>query len=261
VILAWLGIATALGQSRAAEQDRARVQLALIAEAVRGDIPTAIARYQHVVRTQPVDHPLWALAVVAWARGLYEDGRVAEAEEALREAIRRGRCEADCLSLLQTIGLDQESIRETPVDWTFRDENPGLFHHWSRQGQGELVATPRGLSWTTQADPRRSDRLVMGFIRPEPPPAQLEFIVRSIEATAFVRIVLEDESGDRFVTPTTRLPPNEATPVVALVEEVVAEDPTSRLDPGRLSRVSLEDLTGSRRSGPHTLQFVRFRAE
>ena len=150
--------------------ERALAQRALISEALRGDMPTAISRYQQLVRTLPDDRPLWSLAVVAWARALYDEGRVEEARDALKEANRKGRCEAECQQLLQHIAIDQESVRTLPVDWSFGNDNPGLFHHWAFQDMGELV-------------------------------------------------------------------------------------------PRRLSRVSLEDLTGSRRPGTHTVEILAFRAE
>ncbi len=260
-MIGWLAlISLALGQSRS---ERALVQRALVSEALRGDLARAISRYQQLVRTLPDDHPLWTVAIVAYARALYDEGRVAEAREALREAIRKGRCEADCQQLLQHVAIDQESVRTLPVEWSFDNQNPGLYHHWAHQDLGELVAGPGALSWTTRADPdpKRSDKLVAGFVRPEPPPSRLEFTLRSVQVPSWVRVVLEDEAGSRFVTHTVEVPANEVLTVEALVADVVAEDPTTRLDPGRITRVSLEDLTGSRRPGAHTIQILAFRAE
>ncbi|MEO0600512.1 MAG: hypothetical protein AAF211_03695, partial [Myxococcota bacterium] len=132
-----------------------------------------------------------------------------------------------------------------------------------RQELGELVAGPGALSWTTRAepDPTRADQLVVGFIRPDPAPERLAFTVRSVGAPSWVRIVLEDESAHRFVTRTIELQADVVVTAEALVGDVVAEDPTTRLDAARLTRVALEDLTGSRRSGSHTLQIMAFEVE
>lgn len=255
--------AIAFGQTRADRMDRPLVQRALISEALRGDLPGAIRRYQTLIRTLPIEDPLWLAAIVGYARAKYDEGKVSDARDALQQAIRKGRCEAECQQLVQHIAIDQESIRRLPVLWTFDNENAGLFHHWARQDSGELVAAPGALSWTTRAepDPQSTDQLVLGFIRPEPAPQRIAFRVRSVRAPSWVRIVLEDEAANRFVTRTLELAPNVVSTVEAVISDVVAEDPTSRLNPSRITRVALEDLTGSRRPGPHTLQIVSFRAE
>lgn len=252
----WLA-AAAVAQPRS---ERALVQRALVAEAIRGDLPTAISRYTQLVRTLPDDHPLWIVSVVALARDLYDEGRVSEAREALRMAFRKGRCEAECQQLSQHIAIDEESVRELPVEWTFSNDNPGLFHFWAHQDRGELVPGARGLSWTTHPDPQQPDRLVVGFIRPEPAPERLEFTVRSVGSTSTLRVVLEDESGNRFTTAITPVPADLDAKVVATLSEAVSDDVPATLDPSALSRVALEDLTG-RRVDAHTIEILAFRAE
>lgn len=260
VLIASLAVAFAQGRP----QDREEVQRALIAEALRGDLDTAIRRYQTLVRSLPDTDPNWRLAVLSWARALYDEGRIGEARDALRMATRKGQCAAHCQSLLQLIAIDQESVRTLPVIWTFDNENPGLFHHWSRQELGELVAQPGALRWTTMADPRRidrPDRLVVGFIRPEPPPTTVTFLVRSLGVPSWVRVQVEDEAGDRFVSPLIRLDTDEETQVKAELSDLQPVDPDTTLVPAEISRVSIEDLTGAQRAGPHTLAIVAFIAQ
>lgn len=256
LVLAALAMGPAMAQGR--PQDREEIQRALMAEALRSDLPEAIARYQTLVRTLPDSDPNWTVAVLSWARALYDEGAVSDARDALRMATRKGRCTDECQALLQHIALDEESIRVLPVEWSFDNENPGLFHHWSMQGQGELVAQAFALHWTTNANRGRPDRLVVGFDRPDPPPREVAFEVRSLGEPSWVRLVLEDEAGQRFVTATVALPADEDTRVVAELATVRPDDATSSLVPGRLSRVSLQDLTGSRRGGQHTVAIRRF---
>ncbi|MEN0062567.1 MAG: hypothetical protein AAGA48_10490 [Myxococcota bacterium] len=256
-MLVWLGVAAALSQT---PSDRSQIQRALIAE-MQGDLPTAISHYQLLVRQLPDHDPLWAIAVVGWARLLYDEGRVSDAREQLRMATRKGRCGTDCQQLIQQIAIDQDAVRKVPVTWTFDNQNPGLFHHWSRQDLGELVAQPGALAWTTTADPRRPDRLVIGFNRPDPAPEVVSFDLRSRETAAWIRVVFEDESANRYSTPTIMIDPSEPKTVAVTLAEVVPEDPAKPLVPARLSRVSLEDLTGPRRPGVHTLEILELRVE
>lgn len=254
----WLWVACAW----AADDLEHRVELydALLREALSGDLEQATVAYRSLSRKLPIDDPIRADALLWLGRALYDLGEVDQARDALLDGIRSGLCPVRCRELLEIVEVDQASITRTPTSWTFDQTDHGLFHPWQVQDLGgiRIDVSPAGdaaLEWTTIAQTRKPDRLVVGFQRPAPAPEQLRITVTSSALEALLQILVEDDGGRRYGLPEALVVkpggPRRLTVPLRVLEPVDPADPP--LDPAGLWRLTLVDLTGSRSPGPNTL--------
>ena len=241
-------------------QDRVELYDAMLQEALTGDLQAAALAYRSLSRKLPAEDPTRAEALLWLGRALYDLGEVEEARESLLDGIRSGLCPNRCRELLEIIEVDQESITATPTAWTFDQTDHGIFHPWLVQDLGsiKIATSPNGdpaLEWSTTAQTRKPDRLVVGFQRPFPPPEEVRLTVTSSTHDALLQMLVEDEAGRRYGLPEALvvLPgaPRRITVPLRLLEPVEPADPPC--DPATLWRLTLVDLTGNRATGPNTL--------
>ena len=267
VIGLWASLA---GPALAQSDPRARAALhdAMALEGIDGDLEAAASRYLRLSRNLAMDDRTRAEALYLLGRTMYDLGRVDPARAALLEGIRSGVCPTRCRDLLETIEIDLESVTTTPVVWTFDQLDHGFFHPWMVQDLGSIrLATPEfpgrdaALAWSTSVQSRRPDRLVMGIHRPDPPPTEVMIRIRSARLDALVQVMVEDEAGARFwlPDPLTLDQGRIETLVVELADLRPAPPGADRpMDPSRLVRLSLVDVTGLKSTGDNTLWIYAF---
>ncbi len=262
MLLGWW-IAAALGQS--ALHARASLHEAMALEGIHGDLEGAARHYLRMSRNPVIDDATRGESLLSLGQALYDLGRPALAREALLEGIRSGVCPTRCRDLLETMEIDLESISVLPVTWTFDESDHGFFHSATVQDLGsiKLDTAPdgdRALAWSTSAQPRRPDRLLLGLIRPSPPPTALSIRITSEHLDAVLQNEAEDEAGNRYRLAEARALPRGRSRALDLpVSLLLPTQPGSPpLDPRQLTRLVLVDLTGARTSGDNLLWIHSF---
>lgn len=245
--------------ARADELD-ARIELydAMLAEAAWGDLDTAIAAYRRLSRNVGERDPAGTDALYWLGNALDQLDQPEEAREALVGGISSGRC-TGCRDLLERISIDGESVTSVPVRWSFDDANHGFFHPWTVQDTGSirLAPGPKGdpsLEWTSNAQARRPDQLVVGFRHPSPAPHTVRFELTATGLTAILQVWAQDDDGRTWTLPEpVVIEAGQRRAVTIALSALIPEDGGPPLEPAALSRLTLVDLTGTRGSGPHTL--------
>ena len=245
-----------------AEEPEPRIELydTMLQEALSGDLRQATSKYRTLARRLAAEDPARAEALLWLGRALYDLGEVEDAREALLDGIRSGLCPIRCRELLEIIEVDQESITRTPTAWTFDQTDHGFFHPWKVQDLGgiRIGTAPTGdpaLEWTTFAQARRPDRLVVGFQRPLPVPRTVRLTMTSGAHEALLQVVVEDEAGRRYgLSEALVVVPGAPRRFVVPLRALQPVDPGGPpLNPAALWRLALVDLTGQRTTGPNTL--------
>lgn len=245
------------GLAGATELDaRAALYDAMLAEAAWGDLDAAVATYKRLSRSLPDRDPVATEALFWLGHALDQRGSAEEAREALIGGIATGRCDG-CRALLERIAIDEESVTVVPVRWTFDDARHGFFHPWTLQDAGAIRLAPGpdgdpALEWTSMAEARRPDQLVVGFRSPSPPPVGLRFEITAADRPALLQLWAQDADGRVYTLPEpVVLAPGAPRPVAVTLAALAPAEPGPPLDPARLSRVVLVDVTGGRQPGPH----------
>lgn len=243
------------------------VQRAQVDESIDGDEAAAVQRYEDLVHNRlttgdpNLSDALYWLAAARWSLGDLQGAR-----DALDQCIRSGVNKGRCIDLRSHIDLEEDSIRVTPVTWTFDTEDHGFFHpreDWDR-GSIRIVKDGDGsvLSWTTQVDPLVPDKLVVGFHDPTPTPTTMRLTATSVNLSATLEITLVDVYGHTFAPrPATWVLP----PGVPTTLELRLDTPTdsagggAKLAPSNLHRLILRDITGRYGNvGPNEIRIDTF---
>ncbi|HHO50119.1 MAG TPA: hypothetical protein ENK18_04415 [Deltaproteobacteria bacterium] len=253
----WLALVAAGQQELSA---RAALHEAMAEEVIHGDLDGAARRYLRMSRNRATDPTTRAETLFFLGRAMYDLGRIDLAREALLEGIRSGVCAIRCRDLLETLEIDLESVTTVPTRWTFDETDHGFFHPGAVQDLGaiKLGQAPdgdRALAWSTSPQARRPDRLVIGLKRPNPAPSLVSVRITSETLDAILQLVVEDEAGHRYSLPQPRALPagRSRTLELPLAQLIPLQPGTPPLDPTRLTRLALIDLTGARTSGDNTL--------
>lgn len=228
------------------------VQRAQVDESIDGDEAAAVQRYEDLVHNRlttgdpNLSDALYWLAAARWSLGDLKGAR-----DALDQCIRSGVNKGRCIDLRSHIDLEEDSVRVTPLTWTFDTEDHGFFHpreDWDR-GSIRIVKGGSGsvLSWTTQVDPQVADKLVVGFHAPSPAPSVMRLTATSLTLSATVEISLVDEYGRVFAPrpATWALPRGVPTVVEFRVDDATAvAGDGAKLVPSKLHRLVVRDITG-----------------
>lgn len=267
--LAPLLLALVLAPARADELQRTweLSHEAMFLDALYGGPAAAVRRYEALLHEElSAGDPSLSRTLYHLAYARYVMGDVDGAREALDACIRSGHLKADCLDLRSRIDLDAEGVHAVPTRWTFDDEDHGVFHPRIYWDKGSIRIADRDgdalLAWSTAVDGARPDRLVVGFRNPTPPPQQITWEIESAEIEAAVRLELVDIDGHVY-TPANRriaLPRGQRHVLRVVLAEAVPVDRTSPpLDPARLHRMHLIDVTGTTgQLGRNELHIHRF---
>lgn len=230
----------------------AEVQRAQVDESVDGDEAAAVRRYEDLVHNKltagdpNLSDALYWLAGARWSLA-----DLTGARDALDQCIRSGVNKGRCIDLRSHIDLEEDSVRTTPLAWTFDTPDHGFFHPREDWDRGTIRIVQAGgasvLSWTTQVDPQAGDKLVVGFRAPTPPPSDIRIQVTSVTLAATLEIELVDVYGRVFS-------PRPATwslvPGVPATVDVRLDTATARaadgavLSPSQLHRLIVRDVTG-----------------
>lgn len=237
---------------------------ALLAESAYADLQSSGQTYEQIVRTLPVEDPSRAQALFALGRARAELGDATAAREVLLEGIRTGTCLDPCYELLGRIELEEESITDLPVRWTFDTPEHGFFHPWRFNDKGTIRIQrhpERGdgvLAWHTVIDLRKGDQLVVGMQRPRPAPRRVALQVQARSTQAWLQFVVVDDAG-RIYVPTAGnvgVPTDRMVKVVVDLRSMQPLDPLDpRLDPSRISQLQIRDVSALEGAppGPNTL--------
>ncbi len=228
------------------------VQRAQVDESIDGDEAAAVQRYEDLVHNRltagdpNLSDALYWLAAARWSLGDLKGAR-----DALDQCIRSGVNKGRCIDLRSHIDLEEDSVRVTPLTWTFDTEDHGFFHpreDWDR-GSIRIVKDGGGsvLSWTTQVDPLVPDKLVVGFKDPSPAPSVMRLTATSVNLSATLEITLVDAYGHVFSPPpaTWVLPQGKPTTIELRMDSVTDQaGEGAKLVPSQLHRLIVRDITG-----------------
>ena len=255
---------------------------ARLVEAADGDHRDAATTYQQLVRdliprqaklgAQDPNQmaPFRGDVYLSLGRSRYLMGDIARAREALMEGIRTNTCPDQCNAFLSELELEQNAVREVPVHWAFDSPDHGFFHPWVyARNKGTLrIHKAEGsdnaaLVWDTIIDDRQGDMLVVAFDEPSPAPRSIRLKMQSTTVAAQVAFHVVDDLGNRF-QPRDGPQPVPALKVVQIdlrLTEMVPLDPASGpLDPARISRFEVLDVSASAMAtpGPNALYLDDF---
>jgi hypothetical protein len=219
----------------------------LLEESLGGDLKRAQRRYQGLVRNLADDDPTRGRALYWLGRTRRSMGDVSGAREALRECVRAGEVRRPCLDLLGDMEIERTAIRDVPTRWTFEDDDHGFVHPWAYADKGVIrLRRSEVLSWVTNVDARRPDRLLVGFRDPSPQPRGARFRAQAVSTPAHLRLMLYDIDGHGY-----SLPLPVAVPVGTFIDVqvdfrnlVALEGAPVRFVATRADLMVIEDVTG-----------------
>lgn len=245
-------------------------QDALLAESASGDHATAARAYEQILRTTALGDPVRKAALYRLAVLQYELGNLGKARKVLQEGIRTGECtNAVCYTLLDQINLEEISVSELPVRWTFSNNDHALLHPWEYDDKGIIRVQARdeaanpALIWATEVDVRKDDRLVVGFDNPSPPPRRIDFYTKADNRPGALRVRVLDDLGRAYEPPggPFRITPDRPTHVVVDLARVTPLDPEDPpFVPSTIAKLILIDASAASGSPPgsHVLYLDNF---
>ena len=194
--LQWSGIANAQDiDAWGALQD------AQLAESIDGNLSSAMATYEQLMKRLHIDDPVRGDALYAYARAAWMLGDDARARQVLLQGIRTGTCDVPCRDLLERIDFEAYAVASLPVRWTFQGSEHGLFHPWRLDEYGALRVSPaqedgnRVLIWSSASNPQRQDRLMIGLALPDQQPKTFKLNVSSKLSNAWIQLAAFDQNG------------------------------------------------------------------
>jgi hypothetical protein len=243
-------------------------------EAVDGDLPGAATTYQQLVRdllprqtklgTAEARVPTHFRGDVYYALGhaRYRLGDVTRAREALLEGIRTNTCPDLCNAFLSQLELEQNAVRDLPIQWGFDSPDHGFFHPWiNARDKGSIrihkehQSDNPALVWDTVIDNQPGDMLVVAFQRPKPTPSTIRLKMQSASVAAQVDFVIVDEWGHTYRPKSGTLPVPALDIVnvnITLTELVAIERNTPPFNPARISRFEIHDVSAFAMATPGT---------
>lgn len=228
----------------------------LLAEAVDNDIDSANGAYSDLVRTLGGDDPLRSVALYWQGRALDSDGDVRGARDALRECVRTGYARARCLDLLGRIELEQAAVRRVPAAFDFSEPDHPFVHPWIYADKGSIRTQMGALEWRTIVDPDLDDQLLAGFADEVAAPRGVRVRLTSASAEGTLRVLMFDDSGNRFGVPEGKLdaPRGQLTTFDVPFSELVPLDGVARFDASRVDHLVLQDVSAyyGAQTGPNT---------
>jgi len=246
---------------------------AQLIEAMDGEHQDAATTYQQLVRDLiPRQAKLGADDIVVPAhfrgdvyhslgRSRYAMGDIKRAREALMEGIRTNTCPDLCNAFLSQLELEQNAVREIPVQWGFDSPDHGFFHPWAYAREKGAIRIHKeegndnpALVWDTVIEARRGDMLVVAFDHPKPAPSSIRLKMQSASVAAQVEFVIVDSLGNRY-RPRGGPLPVPALTIVQLdlhLKDLVPVDPESprRFDRAQISRFEVHDVSASAMASP-----------
>lgn len=237
-------------------ENRQDLETALLARAM-GDHDAARAGLLTLSRSLAAEDPVrsWALFWLATTR--FERGDLRDARESLRECIRTGPARQECVDLLGKLEVEATAISKIPTIWSF-DGDHGIVHYWTQAERGSIrvdrSSSNAVLVWTTRHDEDVPGTLLFGVDQPKPAPRRFTARMMSQDRDARIGVLFVDERGEAFQHPdaVVSLRAGEVLQMSLSLDE--ARGPSGTLDPSRMERVLIRDLTAEQdRSGGSTV--------
>lgn len=223
------------------------LQDAKLAEAVDGDLRSAMATYEQLMKRLHIDHPVRGDALYAYARAAWVLGDNARARQVLLQGIRTRTCDVPCRDLLERIDFETYAVASLPVRWNFQDSEHGLFHPWRLDEYGALRVSEaqedgnRVLIWSSASNVQRQDRLMIGLAIADAQPTTFKLKIRSKLPNAWIQLAAFDQNGVEYRSGGTglQLPTNREMNVQFDLERLAPRDGVLPVETTPLVRLEL----------------------
>ena len=233
----------------------------MLMESGEGDLAGAIAWYEGLIAGLPEDDPSLGELNFWLGRARYAEGDAEGARQALRAAITDPVVEDRARALLAQIDSQELRVRRLPMSYEFTSGTGHWLHSWKHGEKGRLESkAPPGsedpaLAWFTNVADRETDAIGLWFDEDAPRMSQIEFDLRSGDFPATLRLIVEDDMGQRWEYPEIRTSTEAWIGVEARLSEFVPLDAGSGASPRTVRALSLWDVTAFTRPdrGPNVI--------
>ncbi|HJN76922.1 MAG TPA: tetratricopeptide repeat protein [Myxococcota bacterium] len=233
----------------------------MLMESGEGDLEGAIAWYEGLVAGLPDDDPSLGELNFWLGRASYAEGDADGARQALRVAMADPVVEDRARALIAQIDSQELRVRRLPMSYDFSTGTGHWLHSWKHGEKGALESkAPPGsedpaLAWSTTVADRETDAIGLWFDEESPRPKEFVFDLKSGDFPATLRLILEDDLGQRWEYPEIRTSTETWIGVEARLGEFVPLDAGSGAVPRTVRALSLWDVTAYTRPdrGPNVI--------
>lgn len=233
----------------------------MLMESAEGELSDAIAWYEGLIAGLPDNDPSLGELNFWLGRARYAEGDAEGARQALKEAVGDPAVEDRARALLAQIDSQELRIRRLPMSYDFTSGTGHWLHSWKHGEKGFLESrSPPGsedeaLAWYTTVADRETDAIGLWFDEDAPRPTDFRFDLKSGDFPASLRLIVEDDLGQRWEYAEIRTSTDSWVLVEARLSEFVPLDAGSGAAPRTVRALSLWDVTAYTRPdrGPNVI--------
>lgn len=243
-MLLWVGLAQA--QDVRAWQG---LYEGMLIEAAEGDLQGAVSWYEGLIAGLPETDPSLGELHFWLGRAHYAQGDAELARKALRTAMDDPAVSDRAQALLAQIDSEELRVRRLPMTYQFSSGTGHWLHSWKHGEKGWVASEvppssdDAALAWHTTVADRETDAIGLWFDDRAPRPETFEMDLRSSAFPASLRLIVEDDSGQRWEYPEIRTATGDWIRVEAELADFVPLDAGSGSHPRSVRALSLWDVT------------------
>ncbi|MCP4807251.1 MAG: tetratricopeptide repeat protein [Proteobacteria bacterium] len=221
----------------------------MLIESAEGDLDGAIGWYEGLITGIPDDDPSLGELNFWLGRARYAEGDAEGARKALRIAMDAPDVEDRARALLAQIDSEELRVRRLPMTYKFSSGTGHWLHSWKHGDKGYLASEvppsseDPALAWHTNVVDRETDAIGLWFDDRAPRPDAIEMDLRSGDFAATLRLIVEDDAGQRWEYAEIRTSTSAWVRVEAPLSEFIPLDAGSGSHPRSVRALSLWDVT------------------
>jgi hypothetical protein len=236
---------------------------ARLTEALDRDPTAAVAVYEAVLTHLPEGDALRAEALLWLGSARYEAGDVAGTRDALARAAEDPEQRLSARMLRAYVDAEQRHVVSLPLLTDFDVDVSPFARGWLRGSPEDLALMNVGedgasLAWTTEVRDAESDFLFARLTASTGAMVEARMRLRAREFPMHLRVLLEDESGERWTAPVMVIGTTDWAEVAVGIEDfapATAPAADRRADPSAVRVLVIQDVTAyhSETRGPNAL--------
>ena len=252
-LVACLGLVAAPSVASAAGPEVwASMHDARLTEALDRDPAAAVAVYEAVLTHLPEGDALRANALLWLGSARYDAGDVAGARDALAKAADDATQRLSARMLRAYVDAEQRQVVKLPLNTGFDGDVAPFARGWLRGSPDDLAVTDVGgdddasLIWNTEVRDGESDFIFARLTTSTGAMVEARLRLRAREFPMHLRVLLEDDTGERWTAPVMIVGTTEWSDVAVRIGDFApASAPAAnrRADPSAVRVMVVQDVT------------------